>query len=235
MNMNSLTLICNSAIQEKESLLLGVLNAAKLVNACKDLRLLASLKAASFIVADGMSVVCLSRLCGSALPQRVTGIDIMSNLLKLADQHRYGVYFLGARKHVVETVVNWTKENFPNVRISGFHDGYFNPDEEEGIAKNIRDSKIDILFVAITSPKKENFLSRWKDTINISICHGVGGSFDVIAGESKRAPNWMQKTGLEWLYRVLQEPRRMWKRYLITNPVFIVLGFIDIVRYRFSR
>ena len=106
------------------------------------------------------------------------------------------------------------------VVLAGRRNGYFNDDEEKAIANDIADAKADILFVAMTSPKKEKFMARWKDTMEVPVVHGVGGSFDVMAGKVKRAPIAWQKMGLEWLYRVKQEPGRLWKRYLVTNSLF---------------
>ena len=107
--------------------------------------------------------------------------------------------------------------------IAGYRNGYFDDKEAEEIAKQIAESGAQMLFVAMSSPKKEIFLNRYKDKLDVPFIMGVGGAFDVVAGQIKRAPLWMQKSGLEWLYRVVQEPRRMWKRYLVTNSVFIYL------------
>ncbi len=100
-------------------------------------------------------------------------------------------------------------------------DGYYSEEEEPEIAEMVRKSNADILFVGFSSPKKEMFLNRWMSFMHVPFCMGVGGSFDIIAGRTKRAPVWMQKRGLEWCYRIYQEPRRMWKRYAKTNPVFV--------------
>jgi N-acetylglucosaminyldiphosphoundecaprenol N-acetyl-beta-D-mannosaminyltransferase len=232
MTMSQVVSKCNTAIIEKTQLLVGVVNVAKLVNARKDTELKLSLEEADFTVADGLPVVWLSRLCGRPLPERVSGIDIMHELLKLADQKHYGIYFLGAKPEVVNKVVELTQANHSGIRIAGYRDGYFNEDQEQQIAEEIRDSKADILFVAMTPPKKEIFLRKYSKMMKVSVCHGVGGSFDVVAGVTQRAPVWMQKSGLEWFYRVLQEPRRMWKRYLVTNTVFLFLGIKEIVKYR---
>ena len=119
---------------------------------------------------------------------------------------------------------------YPSVQLVGHHDGYFDESEEEAIASQIRSLQPDILFIAITSPKKENFMARWFEHMRVPVVHGVGGSFDVVAGVVKRAPAAWQRLGLEWLYRVIQEPRRLWKRYLVTNTQFLVL----LVRERFE-
>jgi len=174
-------------------------------------------------------------MLGDPLPERVTGIDIMYELLKEANKKHYRVYFLGAKSEVLQTMIKTIQKDYPGIAIAGYRDGYFNKAEEQDVAKNIKDSHADILFVGISSPKKENFLKNWLNFIDVPICHGVGGSFDILAGVTNRAPIWMQKCGLEWLYRLIQEPRRMWKRYLITNMIFIKLCFEAVLRARFGK
>jgi len=165
----------------------------------------------------------------------VPGIDIMYGLLREANDKHYGIYFLGARREVLQEVIGIVRRDYPGIRVAGHRDGYFDEDEEESVAKNIRDSQADIIFVAISPPKKEIFLNKWHELMAVPICHGVGGSFDVLAGFTKRAPRWMQNSGLEWLYRLIQEPRRMWKRYLITNTIFLKLCFGAVLRARFGK
>ncbi|MNR41476.1 putative N-acetylmannosaminyltransferase [compost metagenome] len=108
---------------------------------------------------------------------------------------------------------------YPHLKVAGHHHGYF-WDDEAAIVEKIRASGAQLLFVAITSPKKENFINRWQDQLGVNFVMGVGGTFDVVAGKVKRAPKWMQDCGLEWFYRIIQEPKRMWKRYFITNSKF---------------
>jgi N-acetylglucosaminyldiphosphoundecaprenol N-acetyl-beta-D-mannosaminyltransferase len=223
---------CEESIRTRDPLLIGVVNVAKLVKARHDAQLRQSLDEVTFTVADGAPVVWLSRLCGCALPERVAGIDIMNALLARADRQGYGVYFLGAQRDVVERVVEHVRGQYPGVRIAGYRDGYFSRDQEGTVAETIRASRADILLVAVPTPQKENFLRQWRKRIDVPVCHGVGGSFDVVAGITRRAPRWMQKLGLEWLYRVMQEPRRMWKRYLVTNTIFLGLAAREIVRAR---
>jgi N-acetylglucosaminyldiphosphoundecaprenol N-acetyl-beta-D-mannosaminyltransferase len=229
MRMSEVLDLCEQHIADRSRLLIGVVNVAKAVNIQKDATLRKSISDADIVLADGAGIVLLSRLTGQPLPERVTGIDLMYNLMQRADRHRYRIFFLGATEAVITNVVDHVRDHYPNLQIAGFHDGYFKPDQEEPIAHQIRDSKADILFVAMTSPQKENFLNRWRTLMDVPICHGVGGSFDIVAGLTRRAPQWMQKCGLEWLYRVYQEPGRMWKRYLVTNTVFLVLGLREVV------
>lgn len=231
--MSELLDYCEQAIEKKEHLVLGMVNVAKLVNCRKDPQLFKSVAEANIIAADGQGVVWLSRLTGQPLPERVAGIDVMYGLMERAAIGRYRVFFLGAKPKVVNVVAHKAELTYPGLQVAGICDGYFDVEKDgQRIAEQIRDSKADILFVAITPPKKEIFMDRWKEVINVPVCHGVGGSFDVFAGVVKRAPVWMQKMGLEWFYRVLQEPRRMWKRYFVTNSLFIILGIKEIMRFR---
>src|SRR5690606_14592871 len=111
------------------------------------------------------------------------------------------------------------KALYPGLNVAGYHHGYF-WDDEQAMVEKVRASGAQLLFVAITSPKKENFINRWRDQLGVTFVMGVGGTFDVVAGKVKRAPLWMQRWGLEWFYRVMQEPGRMWKHYLVTNSQF---------------
>jgi len=235
MRMAEVIAACDESVRTRNPLLIGVVNVAKLVKARHDDQLRRSLAEATFIVPDGAPVVWLSKLCGCGLPERVAGIDIMSELLALASCKHYGVFFLGATRQVVEGVVEHVRRHYPGARIAGYRDGYFNREQEEDVAAEIRASRADILLVAVPTPKKENFLSQWRPSLDVPVCHGVGGSFDVVAGITKRAPLWMQRFGLEWLYRVWQEPGRMWNRYLVTNSVFVWLSIGEILRHRLGR
>jgi len=149
----------------------------------------------------------------------------MENLVKLGAEKKYRIFFLGAKEQVVKDVVDVYTKKYGADIIAGYRNGYFTKEEEQQVATQIAGSGASILFVAMSSPKKEIFLNTYKDLIQTPFIMGVGGSFDVISGLVKRAPNWMQKWGLEWFYRVMQEPRRMWKRYLFGNSEFIYLVF----------
>ncbi|MBM4026146.1 MAG: WecB/TagA/CpsF family glycosyltransferase [Planctomycetes bacterium] len=233
MRMADVLAACSESIRLRRPILIGVANVAKLVKARRDPHLRQSRAEATFTVADGVPVVWLSRLCGCPLPARVAGIDIMNELLAAADREKYGVSFLGARQEIVERVVAHVRRAYPGVRIAGYRNGYFSHAQEADVAAAIGASAADILLVAVPTPQKEDFLRRWREDVRVPVCHGVGGSFDVVAGITRRAPRWMQRAGLEWLYRVRQEPRRMWKRYLITNTTFIGLAVKELVRARF--
>lgn len=210
------------AIQQGQQLHHIAVNVAKIVHMQTDKQLYESVVSADVINADGLPLVWVSRLFGDPIPERVTGVDLMQSLVALSNVKGYKIFFFGAKEEVVSKVVQIYSDQFSDKIIAGYRNGYFDKSEEESIARKITESGANILFVAITSPKKENFLFRNKEILSgVNFIMGVGGSFDVVAGIVKRAPTWMQRSGLEWLFRIIQEPKRMWKRYLVTNTLFI--------------
>ncbi len=227
--------ICDGAIEGHGHLQIGVVNAAKLVHMQRHGLLRDSVLQSDIVLADGMAVVWASRILGQPLPERIAGIDLLHALLGLADQKHFGVYFLGASQEILDEVLRRVSVEYPGLRIAGSRNGYFDDNDGASIAEEIRQSNADLLFVGITSPKKEIFLASFGAQLNVPVCHGVGGSFDVIAGKVKRAPQLWQKVGLEWLFRVIQEPRRLWKRYLITNTLFVWMVATEMVRGLRSR
>lgn len=200
-----------------------VINAGKVNLMQNDKELTRIINECPIINADGQSIVWASKFLGNPIPERVAGIDIFTNLLDLCDRKGYRPYFFGATEEVVKEVVCKVKSEYKNIDIAGYRNGYFKKEESFNIAKNIHDSKADILFVAFSSPMKEYWIKEHMEVMKIPFAMGVGGSFDVIAGKTKRAPVWMQKLGLEWFYRFIQEPRRMFKRYIIGNLKFVKL------------
>lgn len=221
---------CEVAIDSGTPLHIGVVNAAKLVAMRRNPRLRAAVLQSDLILADGMAVVWASRVSQRRLPERVAGIDLFLELMRKADEKSWSVYFLGATKGVVEAVVTKATNEWPRMQIAGYRDGYFSREEAPDVAEAIGATAPDILFVAMTSPKKEEFMAAYATKMRALVTHGVGGSFDVFAGKTRRAPSWMQRLGLEWLYRVRQEPRRLWKRYLVTNSVFTAQICLDVAR-----
>lgn len=196
-----------------------VVNVAKLVHMRGNPELSKSVRDCDIINIDGMGVVWGARLLGVNVPERVAGVDLFERLLVLAATNGYPVYLLGGTAPVVERTAQIVSQRFPSLVVAGYHHGYFWQDEKS-VVDRIRESGARLLFVAITSPNKENFIHKWKDELGVEFVMGVGGTFDVVAGKVRRAPVWMQRSGMEWLYRVVQEPRRMWKRYLTTNAQF---------------
>jgi N-acetylglucosaminyldiphosphoundecaprenol N-acetyl-beta-D-mannosaminyltransferase len=216
--------VVDRTISNGEQLHHVVVNAGKIVSMQNDLQLRKSVNESDLINADGQAVVWASKILGKPLKERVAGIDLMTSLVELAHEKQYKIFFFGAKEQSVKSVVDkYTKQYSSNI-IAGYRNGYFKKEEEQDIAREIANSGANILFVAISSPTKENFLYENKELLKkVNFVMGVGGSFDVVAGRVKRAPLWMQNIGLEWFYRFSQEPRRMWKRYLIGNIKFISL------------
>lgn len=224
--------LVNQAITRKEQLHHVVVNAGKIVAMQNDAALRKSVNESDLINADGQAVVWASKFLGKPLNERVAGIDLMEQLVEMAHLKNYSIFLLGAKEEVVRKVSETYDQKYSPNLIAGYRNGYFTREEEPEIAHQIANSEADILFVAITSPIKENFLYNHRDILKrIPFVMGVGGSFDVVAGITKRAPVWMQKAGLEWFYRFLQEPKRMWKRYLVGNTKFIWL----VLKEKFKR
>jgi len=216
--------IVNAAVSNNEQIHLEGVNASKIVDMQEDQALRDSVNNSNLITADGQSVIWASKILGQPLKGRLAGIDLMYKLVDMAHKKGYKIFLFGAKEEVVKKVIDIYSETYGSEIIAGYRNGYFKKEDEPQIAKQIADSGAHMLFVGITSPIKENFLHENKETLqNVNLIMGVGGSFDVISGKVKRAPIWMQKTGLEWFYRVLQEPKRMWKRYLVGNSKFIWL------------
>lgn len=179
------------------------------------------------INADGQSIVWGSKILGNPLPERVAGIDIFTELVKISAEKGYRPYFFGAKEEVVTEVVRKFKEKYPDLDVAGYRNGYFSQEESKSIAEDINKSGADILFVAFSSPMKEFWIREHMEIMQVPFAMGVGGSFDVVAGKTTRAPKWMQKHGLEWFHRFIQEPRRMFKRYIIGNIKFAKLILVN--------
>ena len=188
---------------------------------------------ADLINVDGQPVVWAARLLGARMKGRVAGIDLMQSLVARSEQRGWRVYFLGAEKTVLDKMVAVYRGRFPELQIAGYRHGYWaSADEEQAIVEQIRIAKPDVLFIGVSSPKKEIFAYQHAHSMGVPFIMGVGGSFDVIAGLTRRAPLWMQHAGLEWFWRFLQEPRRMWRRYFIHDMKFVSLVAREIIRGR---
>lgn len=215
--------LTESSLQSNQRLLVGVVNAAKVVKLRQDGILRDSLLECDVLLADGQSVVWASRLLGQRLPERVTGIDLFEMMLGLAHRDGRSVYLLGATAEVLAEVERQIEVRWPGLRIAGSRNGYFEESQSAEIAADIAGSGADMLFLGMTSPKKEIFLGTFGASLDVPVQHGVGGSFDILAGLTKRAPDRWQRIGMEWAFRLLQEPGRLWKRYLTTNTAFLFL------------
>lgn len=228
--IDNLTL--NEAVQRVESFIeqggthrYFAVNIHKIVTCRRSPEMQRIARHSDLVTADGQPVVWASQWFGRPLKSRVNGTDLMECLVDLAARRQYGVYLLGARDEVLQAMLEQYRERFPGLRVVGSRNGYWSDAEENSVVCAIRKAHPDILFVGISSPRKELFMDRNLTQMQVPFAMGVGGSFDVAAGVTQRAPLWMQRAGLEWFWRVLQEPRRMWKRYLLDGIQF---GFIVI-------
>lgn len=218
-------------IEKKKPTQHVVINASKVNLMEKDPKLRKIVNSCPLINADGASIVWAAKRMGIPLKERVTGCDLFQKLVVVAEKKGYKIYLFGAKEEVVKKVKAIFEEKYPDIQIVGYRNGYFTEADEPEIVKDMAESGADMMFVAFSSPKKEYWVNKYIKQLNIPFVMGVGGSFDIVAGVTERAPKWWQDHGLEWLYRFIQEPRRMWKRYIIGNAKFVALTY----KYKFKK
>ena len=211
------------AMRSRQPMLHVVINVAKLVNMGKNAELRADVASADIVNFDGMGVLWGARLLGVSAQERVSGIDLMTNLLARCEREGFRPYLFGAEQHVLEAMVAEIHRRHARLDIAGMRNGFFKPEEEAEIVAAINTSRADCLFVALPTPHKERFLKRYREELTPGFIMGVGGSFDVYGKKVRRAPKLMQELGLEWSFRIMQEPRRLWRRYYETNTAYAIL------------
>jgi len=212
--------LATEAMLAKKPIHHTVINVAKLVNMRSNAELRQDVSEADLINVDGAGIVWGARLLGIRIPERVAGVDIMENLFRICAERGFKPFLLGAETQVLQAVMLRLGREYPGLIVAGAQDGYFRPENEDSVVAAINASGADCLFVAMPTPRKERFLRRYRSELAPSFVMGVGGSFDVYGGKVSRAPKLVQAAGLEWLYRVLQEPRRLWRRYYDTNRAY---------------
>lgn len=187
-----------------------------------------TLNTADLAIADGMPLVWASRWSGKPLPQRIAGQDLFDSICRAGGERRWSVFLLGAAPGVAATAGDVMATRYPGLRVAGAYSppvGKFDPVEEQRIRSMVRSARPDVLFVALGAPRQDIWISESLAGLGVPVAVGVGCSFDVVSGHQLRAPLWMQKVGLEWSFRLLQEPRRLWKRYILGDlPVFVRLA-----------
>jgi N-acetylglucosaminyldiphosphoundecaprenol N-acetyl-beta-D-mannosaminyltransferase len=201
----------------------ATVNVAMLMMMRSDDRLQRFVDRAALVVADGQPIVWASRWLSAELPERVAGIDLLQELLAQAEREQFGVYLLGSHQSVLDAAIERIRTRYPRLRLCGTADGYFSEAEAVSRARAIGQSQAHILIVGMGVPRQEYFLEAHWSELAVNVAIGVGGSLDVIAGVRHRAPMILRRMGLEWLFRLAQEPRRLWKRYLVTSPQFVYL------------
>lgn len=223
LTMDETLAVADEAIRLKQPLHHVVVNVAKIVTMRSNAELNEDVATADIVNVDGQGVVWGARLCGLDVPEKVSGVDIMLRMFDLCEQRGYGVFLLGAEQSILDAVIERLSKDHPKLVIAGARNGYFKPEDEQGIVAEIDASGADCLFVAMPTPRKERFIKRYRDVLSPSFVMGVGGSFDVYGGKVSRAPKFVQAAGMEWLFRLAQEPRRLWRRYYDTNKVYAAL------------
>ena len=206
-------------IAEKNSSMVATANAEMLLNATHDDELKKILNAASLVVPDGAGTVWAARHLGKFMPERVAGFDLVQELMKIAPARDIKFFLFGAAPGIADKAKLKAETLYPGIKIVGTRNGYFKPADEPEIINQIKNSRADILLAALGVPKQEKWLFKYKDELKISLSIGVGGTFDVMAGIVKRAPLWMQKARLEWLFRAMLQPSRAGR--LIALPKFV--------------
>jgi N-acetylglucosaminyldiphosphoundecaprenol N-acetyl-beta-D-mannosaminyltransferase len=196
--------IIEDSISKNKPLFIVTANVLTIAQAIKKIEYKSILENADLILADGYGIILASKILGTPIIEKISGIDLLSHIFNLSSQKGYKVFLLGAKKYVIEKAYKNLKLNYPKLNIVGYHHGY---DDENVIRKKIEDTAPNIILVGMGQPKQEKWLYENLRKIN-SVGIGVGGSFDIISGNLKRAPKWMQFSGLEWLYRGIQEPKR---------------------------
>lgn len=201
-------------------------NSEIIVNASKDPELKLIIESADLVIPDGIGLVYASKIMGIPLEERVTGIDFLEAILGYLEETGQSIFFLGSRPAdgtspgIAETAAKRIKEKYRNLNIAGTYHGYFNEEDEAGIVRRINESGADFLCAALGSPKQEKFVARHREALRVKGAIGVGGSLDVWAGTLKRAPEFYRNHGLEWLYRLAQQPSR-YKR-MAALPLFMI-------------
>lgn len=213
--------IISKSIKEGNKIIQNGVNAASVNEIADNEDLRRVINQSDLVNIDGMSVVWALRYIGFKVPERVACPDLANDVLEEALKNDFTVFLFGASQNSIIGCVKNLKTKYPGINIAGYRNGYFNESDEPEIIKTINDVDPDILFLGMPTPRKEFFIDKYRKQLNVRYVLGVGGYFDILAGLTKRAPYWMQRTGLEWLYRFMQEPRRMWQRYMVGNLKFI--------------
>ena len=178
---------------------------------------------ADLVLPDGSGLKIAGWLLSKRIKANLNGTDFLPIVLKYSEETGRKVYFLGASREVLTKCIKKVRFQFPELKIVGCHSGYFEKDDEPLIVQDINDSSPDILLVAMGSPVQELFINNYADQLNVAVSFAVGGLFDFLSGDKKRAPEWLRRTGLEWLYRFFQDPKTKWNRIVVEIPVFLTL------------
>lgn len=229
-NMNEACAAIENSIKRNDKGYVCVCPVSTIMECQADRKVLDSVNAAFLATPDGMPVVWLGRLKGRKNISRVYGPDLLLRICQISEQKGYRNYFYGSTPEVLEKLLDNLKKKFPDLAISGGYSppfGKLSAEEDEKNIEMLNAADSDIIWVGLGSPKQDLWMNRHKGLLDSPVMIGVGAAFDFIAGTKKQAPTWMQRVGLEWFFRLISEPRRLWKRYLVGNSLFLFLVFRD--------
>ena len=216
-------------IEEKKPVQIVTANAEIVYQASREQRLKEIVNTSAMVTADGIGIVHAARIKKDPVPYKVAGVELAQKLVAASGPRKWDIYFLGGAPGVAQKAKKNLQEVYPDARITGVQHGYFDSQAEEEIINDILLKKPDILFVALGFPRQEEWIARNKDRLQVPVSIGVGGSLDIFSGNKKRAPDWVQKAGIEFLYRFLQEPSRF-KRYLALPKFVLAFFFQDVFK-----
>jgi N-acetylglucosaminyldiphosphoundecaprenol N-acetyl-beta-D-mannosaminyltransferase len=219
---------------ERRSHHIITVNVAILMMARDDDELTNAIEKADLVVVDGKPLVWTSKWLGSKVPEKVSGVDLMRRLLEAGNERGLSIFLLGTTQERLDVLERVIRAKYPNVTIAGTRNGYFKRPDYAAVTKQIREAKADLLLVGMPAPFKEVWCEEFREELDTPAILGVGGAFDVLAGFVPRAPRLMQEAGLEWAWRLAMEPRKLWKRYLVTNSAFIALLGKTLALQRFA-
>jgi N-acetylglucosaminyldiphosphoundecaprenol N-acetyl-beta-D-mannosaminyltransferase len=220
-------------VKEKRAHLIITPDTLAILRARKDKQYLEITQKADLVTPDGAGILWAAAFLVEPLPERITGIDMINQICQLAVQKRYSLYLLGAEEEIVKKAARNLELEYPGLNIAGYHHGYFdnNEDKVNYVINDIIEKKPDFLLVGMGVPKQEIWISKYKDRLGVPVCIGIGGSFDVISGKISRAPLWMQNHGMEWIFRIIKEPKRI--KRMAKLPSFIWLVFLGKIELLF--
>lgn len=225
--------VLHESIKQRKPAFVVTLNTYGLMLSLKDPEFFNVLEHAHLITPDGGGILFGAKFLGIPLKERVSGIDLIAEICKLCVKENYSLFLLGGKEEALRGAKENLEKDFPGLKITGAQNGYFTKEEEKNIVGKIAMLKPDILLVGFGMPKQEKWIHEHLQTLQVPVCAGIGGSFDVISGQLNRAPAWMQNAGLEWLYRVLQEPKRIPRLWVI--PYFFCVLFAEKLKMIFLR
>ncbi|PWU05172.1 MAG: glycosyltransferase [Bacteroidetes bacterium] len=223
--------------QSKNSSSICIANVHMAVTAFQDRKYASIIQRADVVTPDGMPLTWALRLLYGVRQERVAGMDLLPDLLYKAEVLQIPVYFYGGTESMLGLTRNYIESHYPGILIAGMYSPPFRTlsiEEEEEVANRINESGAKLVFVVLGCPKQERWIAAMKDKVH-AVMLGVGGALPVLIGLQKRAPLWMQRSGLEWFYRLSQEPKRLFKRYAVTNSLFLLLIVKEFIRIKVFR